>query len=97
MGQPPVPPAAQPHQPQQVIKGPGRRAGDRGGRGLIGQRVDAAIHAQLAAIQAQLADVQALSADHQHARAGTQHDALVVEALYVLHAGDGELLPSLQL
>ena len=67
MGQPPVPPAAQPHQPQQ------------------------------AAIQAQLADVQALSADHQHARAGTQHDALVVESLYVLHAGDGELLPSLQL
>ena len=39
---------------------------------LIGQRVDAAIHVQLAAIQAQLADVQALSADHQHARAGTQ-------------------------
>ena len=64
---------------------------------LIGQRVDAAIHVQLAAVQAQLADVQALSADHQHARAGTQHDALVVEALYVLYAGDGELLPPLQL
>ena len=32
MGQPPVPPAAQPHQPQQVIDGPGRRAQGRRGQ-----------------------------------------------------------------
>ena len=45
MGQPPVPPAAQPHQPQQVIDGPGRRAQGRRGQVCAQLHVDGRIAA----------------------------------------------------
>ena len=55
-----------------------------------------ALHPQVAPVQGQLLDVQPLPLNLQRALGGGEEDGVLVEALHLLHAGDGQLLPLLQ-
>ena len=64
---------------------------------LIGQGVDPPVHVEIAPVQGQLPDVQVLPRDHQGPHGGGHDDAGLVKAFHVLHAGDGQALPPVQL
>jgi len=66
-------------------------------RVLIAERLDAAVHVQLAAVETELADVQVFARHDERSGAGGECDLVFVEALHVVDAGDKKLLAPIHL
>ena len=63
---------------------------------LIGQGVHASLHLQVSPVQTQLFDVEVLPPHHQGPLAGAHDNAVLVEALHLLHPRYGQRFPPLQ-
>lgn len=64
---------------------------------FIADRVDTPVHVKLSAVKTQLADVQIFSLYDECSGGGGHDDFAFIEAVNVLHTGDGELFPSVKL
>ena len=65
-------------------------------RFLVAQRADGAADGNLTAVDGQGFQVEIFAPDDQNAACCVQYDGILIKALYLAHAGDGQLFTVFQ-